>query len=108
MVAAQHKRSQTLLKRFDDGITGPFTGLGDLFEISGIGFAKGLCLSNFHKDVAAVGDLMTKGFKPRLKTRDAHRGRSHVDSASAGAHVQWNADDADAARWKGLRAARQE
>ena len=105
MVAAEQQRRHALFQRLDDGLGGARAGIGNLLEVAGVFIAGGLGFGNLDADVAAVGDLVAKRLKTRLKAGDAHCRGAHVYAAAAGAQVERNADDADAARGLALRAA---
>ena len=70
---------------------------GNLGQIAGIAGAGGARLSNLDTDVSAIGDLVAQRFKPCLKAGNSHGRGSHIDATAAGAHIEGNADDTNAA-----------
>jgi hypothetical protein len=48
-------------------------------------------------DIAAVNNMVAKGFKAGLEAGDTHGGGAHINAAAAGAHVERNAEDTDGA-----------
>ncbi len=64
-------------------------------QVAGLRAPRSLGLGDFNADIAAVGDLVAKRLKPRFKAGNPHGGRSHVDAAAAGSHVERNAQNVD-------------
>ena len=106
VIPAQHQRRHALLQRFQHRLGGAVAGFGYLLQVAGVVAARGLGLGDLHADIAAIGDPVAEGFQARLEAGDPHGGRPHVHPAAAGAHVQRNTDDANAAGGQALRAAR--
>ena len=95
MISAQHQWSHPFFQRLRNGRGRSRAGIGNLLQIAGVGAAEILRFGDIHGYVAAVAHQVPERFKPRFQPGDTHCRRTHVDTATARAHIQRHAKHPD-------------
>jgi hypothetical protein len=102
VVATQDQRRHAFLQRFENSFPGVRAGFGDFGQVMSILLAAGAGFRHFHPDIAGVGNVMAERPEPCLQSGNAQRRRPHIHAPAARAHVERNAEDADAPAGKWL------
>ena len=82
VIAAERHGEEPRLERLVNAVRHLLTRLLDFFQVLGMRVARFFLLRDRHHDVAAVFHHMAKLLQPRFKSRDPHRGRSHIHAAA--------------------------
>src|SRR5687768_289848 len=92
VIAAEHQRNRAFFNRRARGLVDAIAYLGDLFDEFLFGITVLLGFGNRRREIAAVDDDPSERGDLFAETRDAKCRWSHIDTATAAAHVEWNAD----------------
>jgi hypothetical protein len=98
MIAAENERNFAGLKRLEDEVSALAAGCGDFLEVLGVGCAFFFLFRDGNGNVTGVFDDVSDSLETRLKPRNAHGGRTHINTTAGLAKVKRDADYTDVAR----------